>query len=447
MNVLKKIKTLFSKEESKKKSQPEHSKQGKAKRRKFSGNDPKPRQQWQDSKKRSPKKEPVVKNDKEKKLPKPAEKPSGKPFSELGLHENLVKILTKNNFINATNVQTKSIPVALSGKNIFCSSETGSGKTLSFLLPMIHKFYNKEIDQALILCPTREIAIQIEKTLRSFEDEGLTSCLVIGGTNMIAQKEALRQYPKILVATPGRLLDMLNTGLIWLNYTNYVVLDEADRMLDMGFAPDLLKIHEHFSGNQQTVLFSATLFPEVKKIAKQYASEYEEISVGNPTSVAKTIEHVVVNLSGRDKLDALIYLIKQKPGKMMVFFNTIKETSNITQTLNKKGMRNVACIHSKIDQSGREHIIEMFRENKLQALLASDVASRGIDIPNVEMVVNYDIPNNSEEYIHRVGRTGRAGNTGIAISFCSQSDSKKLVDIEKLIEKKIKRVSSYRDVI
>ena len=374
-------------------------------------------------------------------------KPKGKLFSELDLHPDLLKKIAKNKFTNATEVQSRSIPAALAGKNIFCSSETGSGKTLSFLLPMIHKFYTNEIHQALIICPTREIAIQIEKTLKSFEDESLTSALVIGGTNMALQKKALKEYPKILVATPGRLLDMLNSGLIWLNYTGYVVLDEADRMLDMGFEEDLIKIHKELSGDHQTVLFSATLFPEIKKMAKRYADSYEEIIIGNPTSVAGSVEHVLVEMPDNEKFFALKYLISRNPGKMMVFFNTIKDTSGIATQLSRQRIREMNCIHSKIDQPKREKIIEDFRAEHIKVLLASDIAARGIDVPNVELVINYDVPNNSEEYIHRVGRTGRAGKTGIAITFFSAKDKRKLEAIEKLIDAKITRKKSYKDVI
>ncbi|MBT5954764.1 DEAD/DEAH box helicase [bacterium] len=312
---------------------------------------------------------------------------------------------------------------------------------------MIHKIYNNELDQALIICPTREIATQIQKTLLLFDDPSLTSALVIGGTNVEAQKRALKEYPKILVATPGRLLDMLNTGLIWLNYTGYVVLDEADRMLDMGFEEDLIKIHAQLSGQHQTVLFSATLFPEIKKMAKHYAKSYEEIIIGNPTSVAGSVEHVLVEMDENEKFWALKHLVESNPGKMMVFFNTIKGTSDIAQKLTRQGRRDVGYIHSKIDQSARDRVIESFKNNFVKVLMGSDVASRGIDIPNVELVINFDIPNNSEEYIHRVGRTGRAGKSGMAISFYSHKDKRKLEAIETLIEGKITRKKSYKGLI
>ena len=182
-------------------------------------------------------------------------------------------------------------------------------------------------------------------------------------------------------------------------------------------------------------------------MAKRYASDYEEIIIGNPTSVATTVEHVIMKMPYNGKLSALKYLIYKNPGKMMIFFNTIKETQRMTQQLRRQGVRDVECIHSKIDQSARESIIAAFRDNKIKVLLGSDIAARGIDIPNVEMVINFDIPNNAEEYIHRVGRTGRAGKTGIAVSFYSDDEKRKLQAVEKLIEGKIKSIDNYRDII
>jgi len=376
---------------------------------------------------------------------KPAYK--GKPFSEMGLHPKLVEKLAHLKFEHTTKVQETSIPETISGKNIFCSSETGSGKTFSFLLPMLHKFYNNEINQALIICPTREIAIQIQKNILLLAEEDVTSALVIGGTDMTQQKKDLAKYPQILVATPGRLLDMLTTGFIWLEYTEYVVLDEADRMLDMGFEPDLIKIHEELTGKHQTVLFSATLFPQVKKIAAKYANDFKEIVIGNPTRVANTVTHLLVQLKPEEKDEALRYLMTKSRGKMIVFFNTINATSKYSRKMSRVRGCRVDAIHSKIDQANRQSTIEEFRSNETNVLMASDVASRGIDVPNVDLVVNFDLPNNSEEYIHRVGRTGRAGQTGMAISFYTYKDKKKLEDIEKLIKGKVKRIQNYRDAL
>lgn len=441
MKILKKIATLFTPKKTKsKETTPTQNKQKPQKQSRA------PQQKSTYRKKHSPRKP------KRTFTPQKTEPPkyNGKAFSEMDLHPDLIKKLNQNEFTHATEVQEKSIPITLSGKNIFCSSETGSGKTLSFLLPMIHKFYTNELDQALIICPTREIAIQIQKTLKLFGDESLTSALVIGGTNIELQKEYLRQYPKILIATPGRLLDMLNTGLIWLQYTGYVVLDEADRMLDMGFEEELNEINRQLTGEHQKILFSATLFPEIKKMAARYAKSYEEIVIGNPTSVAGSVEHLIVEMPAKEKFFALKHLIRYNPGKMMVFFNTIKDTMSVTSQLKKHRVRQVECIHSKIDQQGRERLITNFREGKISVLLASDVAARGIDIPNVELVVNFDVPNNSEEYIHRVGRTGRAGKSGIAVSFYTPTDTrdtKKLQAVEKLIKTKIKRRHSYKGIV
>mgnify|MGYP001609358921 CR=1 FL=1 len=358
-------------------------------------------------------------------------------FTELGLDEKLIQILLANGIMTPSAVQAQSIPLALEGKNVFCSSETGSGKTLAFILPMIQKLTSKTIDQALVICPTREIAIQTQNVLKWFCDFKITSALVIGGTNMVEQKKALQEYPNILVATPGRLLDMLNSGLIWLQYTQYVVLDEADRMLDMGFEEELLKIHAELTGPHQTLLFSATLFPEIKKMAKRYASDFIEVIVGSPRSIAGTVEHVMIDVSESDKIEALRELIVENTGKMIVFFNTIKKTDLITGRLKRMGIRGVDCLHSQRDQDTRERLIASFRGTQLNVLLASDVVARGLDIPDVELVVNFDIPSHSEDFIHRLGRTGRAGKSGRAMSFYTALDKLKVASIEKLINDKI----------
>jgi superfamily II DNA/RNA helicase len=368
-------------------------------------------------------------------------------FDQLQLDEKILAILARNNFFNATIVQEETIPAILEGRNIFCSSETGSGKTLAFLLPMVQKLMTREISQALVISPTREIAMQTHKTLSLFEAEcGITSGLVIGGTDMRQQREILRRYPAVIIATPGRMLDMLKAGLIWLEYTGYVVLDEADRMLDMGFEPDLLAIHRELTGPHQTLLFSATMFPQVKKVAARYASDYEEIIIGEPASVAGSVEHYLIMASEHDRIAALKYFMNNNPGKMLVFFNTIKETIQIASRLKREGLRNIDCIHSGKSQDERNYVISAFRSGEVRVLLGSDVAARGIDIPNVEMVVNYRLPSHSEEYIHRVGRTGRAGKSGVAISLYSERERKYLVGVERMLGYPIKKLGHYRSI-
>jgi superfamily II DNA/RNA helicase len=302
---------------------------------------------------------------------------------------------------------------------------------------MLQKLTTRAIAQALVICPTREIAIQTQNVLKLFCDFNITSALVIGGTDMAEQKRMLSTYPNVLVATPGRLLDMLNSGLIWLQYTEYVVLDEADRMLDMGFEEELMKIHAELTGPHQTLLFSATLFPEIKKMAKRYAADFIEVVVGSPRSIAGTVEHVMLDVSEAEKIDALRELIAENKGKMIVFFNTIKKTDQITGRLKRMGMRGVDCLHSQRDQDTRERLIGNFRGTHLNVLLASDVVARGLDIPDVELVVNFDVPNHCEDFIHRLGRTGRAGKSGRAMSFYTHLDKQKIANIEKLINDKI----------
>ncbi|MBL8994118.1 MAG: DEAD/DEAH box helicase, partial [Spirochaetia bacterium] len=362
------------------------------------------------------------------------------PFSELDLSEKILTTLTARGFTHATEVQAESIPAAMENKNILCSSMTGSGKTLAFLIPMFERFLKNEIHQSLILSPTREIAMQTYKNLEPLlEPLGLRAGLVIGGTDMLMQKNSLRDYPQILVATPGRLVDMLKSGLVWLNYTDYVVLDEADRMLDMGFEEELMDIHKDLPGTQQTLLYTATLMPEVLKVAEKYAKDYHRISIGKELSAAETVPHSVIVLHASEKYSALRRILKLHSGKTIVFFNTIKETIQVSEDLKREGFNEVVAIHSGKNQDQRNRAISDLREGKKRALLGTDVAARGIDIPLVELVINYDLPNNPEEYIHRIGRTGRAGYTGTAISFCAKRDEVYLDAIEKILKHPIDR--------
>ena len=367
-------------------------------------------------------------------------------FADLGLSDELLRAVADAGYDTPTPIQEKAIPNVLMGRDIMGCAQTGTGKTASFTLPMLdilsHGRAKARMPRSLILEPTRELAAQVADNFETYgKYQRLSKALLIGGESMAEQIKSMDNGVDVLIATPGRLLDLFDRGRLLLNDVKILVIDEADRMLDMGFEEDLMKIHEHFSDKLQMVLFSATLFPEIKKMAKRYADNYEEITVGNPTSVASSVEHIVVKMDPDEKFNALKYLIRGNPCKTIVFFNTIKETTNVANRLKRQRFSNVDYIHSKIDQPGRESIINDFRAEKIKVLLASDVAARGIDIPNVEMVVNYDIPHNSEDYIHRVGRTGRAGKEGTAISFYSRTEKKKLDAIEKLIGVKIKRVA------
>jgi len=430
MLLIEKIKKIFKKKETsspqkdfQKKEQPAKPVRSVTKSPQSRHNHQRPKPQWSPSGPR--------------KVKRPPEKKT--LFSELALDPRITQVLTKNRFTEATKVQAESIPVSLKGRNVFCSSQTGSGKTLAFLLPMVHKLLKKEISQALIVCPTREIAIQTQKVLQIFLDVGgFKSGLVVGGTDMLEQKRLLHEYPEVLVATPGRLLDMVSSGLIWLQYTGYVVLDEADRMLDMGFEKDLVRIFKELTGKQQTLLFSATLFPEIMKLVEKYVSDCYQIKIGSPRSIANSVDHYLIEVDSGRKIQALSDIIFKNRGKIIVFFNTINEADKVCRNLKRARISRIDCLHSRRDQQTRERIISGFRSGQITILLASDVAARGIDIPNVELIVNYDLPTHSEEYIHRVGRTGRAGQRGKCVSMYTPKDSKVLDDIEKLIKSKIR---------
>lgn len=361
-------------------------------------------------------------------------------FEDFGLEDTLLRSLKKLKIVSPTKVQVSAIPRILQGENLICISQTGSGKTLAFLLPLLQKMLRKEVQQSLILSPTRELAIQIASVLSKFGTElGFGHALVIGGMDMREQRNVLRNYPEILVATPGRLLDMIRSGLVWLKYTDFVVLDEADRMLDMGFEKDLVDILKELPPHRQTLFFTATMLPAVEKIANTYVKNFERIQIDNPTSVADSIFHylIPVSMEKSSKFELLKEVLQLHRGKIIVFFNTIRDTKLNFEHFRKMDSSLVTCIHSEKTQDARERSIRDFRTGKRKLLFATDVAARGIDVPDVELVINYDVPNNPEDYIHRIGRTGRGGSTGIAKMFYSSKDKRLLNAIEKILKRTI----------
>ncbi len=363
-------------------------------------------------------------------------------FEELFLKKEIIIRLRHLNFISPTEVQEKVLPLALEGKNILCSSETGSGKTLAFVLPMIQQLIEQKISQGLIIVPTREIAIQIESLLENFLKEfSFRSVLLIGGVNIKEQKLVLKNYPQIIVATPGRLLDVLNTGLLWLKYTHFVVLDEADRMLDMGFEKDLIRIYQELPGNQQTLFFTATLVKGVESLVLRYTRNYEKIIIGQRLAAGKNIKHGLIKVDQRSKTKILKNIFSLEKEKMIVFFNTIKSAQKCYAFFKNLGLKKMEVIHSGRSQEKREEIIFKFKSNEINILFGTDLAARGLDIVNVSLVINYDIPRYSEEYIHRIGRTGRAGKSGRAYSFFTPQDGKNVKAIESIIGKKLQFLS------
>ena len=363
-------------------------------------------------------------------------------FEKLSLKQEIVTRLSDLNFISPTEVQEKVIPLALEGENILCSSETGSGKTLAFVLPMIQQLIEQKISQGLIVVPTREIAIQIKSLLESVLKEfSFKSVLLIGGVNIKEQILVLKDYPKIIVATPGRLLDVLNTGLLWLKYTGFVVLDEADRMLDMGFEKDLLRIYQELPGDQQTLFFTATLVKGVESLVSRYTKNYQKVIIGQRLATGKNIKHGLIKVDQRNKTKILKNIFSLEQEKIIVFFNTIKAAQRCYAFFKNLGFKKMEVIHSGRTQEKREEIILKFKSNKISILLGTDLAARGLDIVNVSLVINYDIPRYSEEYIHRIGRTGRAGKSGRAYSFFTPQDRKNVQGIESIIGKKLQFLS------
>lgn len=357
-------------------------------------------------------------------------------FSELNLSDNLLKALADMNFTNPSSIQKEAIPEVLSGNDIIAKAPTGSGKTAAFAIPIVEKLdlnpENKFI-QALILCPTRELAIQVhrefEKLTKYFENISVVS--VYGGQNIEKQLNALRKEPQIIVATPGRLMDHLRRGSIKLNLCSMVVLDEADEMLDMGFREDIHTILESTPVNRQTILFSATMAKNILEITKKFQKSPNIVDVTDNLMNTPDIEQQYFEVVEKDKIELLTRILNLHNVKLaLVFCNTKSNVDKVVEILKTKGYFSDA-IHGDMNQAQREKVMRGFRNGSVEILVATDVAGRGIDVKNIEAVFNYDLPRDDEDYIHRVGRTGRAGTSGIAFTFVSKKQVQNLKRIER----------------
>lgn len=357
-------------------------------------------------------------------------------FSELGLSDNLLKALSDMNFVNPSSIQKEAIPQVLSGNDIIAKAPTGSGKTAAFAIPIIEKLdlnpVNKSI-QALVLCPTRELAIQVhrefEKLTKYFENISVVS--VYGGQNIEKQLSALKREPQIIVATPGRLMDHLRRGSINLNFARTVVLDEADEMLDMGFREDIHTILEETSVNRQTILFSATMAKDIMELTKKFQKSPNIVDVTDNLLNTPNIEQQYFEVVEKDKIELLTRLLHlHNINLALVFCNTKSNVDKVVDILKTKGYFSDA-IHGDMNQSQREKVMRGFRNGSVKILVATDVAGRGIDVKNIEAVFNYDLPRDDEDYIHRIGRTGRAGTSGISFTFVSKKQVQSLKRIER----------------
>ncbi|EKD23504.1 MAG: hypothetical protein ACD_81C00234G0005, partial [uncultured bacterium] len=357
-------------------------------------------------------------------------------FYGLGIAPKLLEILDKKKFTTPTPIQKEGIPIAISGKDMIGIAQTGTGKTLAFGIPMIQRLATGD-NQGVILVPTRELALQVDEQIQAIGHElGLMTAVLIGGASIEAQKKLLRRNPHIIVATPGRFLDHMNQRTLHLQAVNMLVLDEADRMLDMGFAPQINKIIEALPKVRQTLLFSATMPTDIVRIAEKHMQLPVRIEMARPGTTAANViqEMFIVRKDDKDRL--LEALLEKYQGTVLVFSRTRHGATKICRAIKRMG-HSASEIHSDKSLSQRKEALLGFKMGKYRMLVATDIAARGIDVTGIELVINYDLPDSPEDYVHRIGRTGRAGAKGRAISFAAPDQRFKVRTIERLVNSQI----------
>lgn len=372
-------------------------------------------------------------------------------FKDLHLEAPLLKALTEKGYKVPSPIQEKAIPYVLEGRDLFGCAQTGTGKTGAFALPMIQKLlkphtnvYKKRKIRALVLTPTRELALQIYENFREYGIyTPVTCCVVFGGVSAKPQIESLRKGIDILVATPGRLLDLINQHEVELNAVQTLVLDEADRMLDMGFVHDVKKVIALLPTERQTLLFSATLPAEIRKLAASLLHNPVKVEVTPVSSTVELIDASIYFVDKENKRELLAYLLKHEAiTSTLVFTRTKHGADRVAKFLDKSKVK-AAAIHGDKSQGARQLALSNFKSGNIRVLVATDIAARGIDIDELSCVINFDLPNIPETYVHRIGRTARAGLGGRAISFCDIEEKEYLPDIEKLIKKKVPVVTNH----
>ena len=361
-------------------------------------------------------------------------------FADLDLHPKLLSTITNLGFVTPTAIQRDAIPVVLTGSDVIGVAQTGTGKTLAFGLPILHRFLKNNgrcSGRSLIILPTRELAIQVEETLHKVgKTFGLRTAILIGGAPMRPQQSSLRANPDIIVATPGRLIDHLQSHALDLRTVDTLVLDEADRMLDMGFEPQIKQILRAVPVERQTLLFSATMPPKIVDIAKKYMYEPKRVEVAQQGTTAKDISQELYIVPQDEKNELLANLLYDYRGTVLVFARTRSRAARVARFV-KKADHTAAEIHSDRSLLQRRAALDGFKSGKYRVLVATDIAARGIDVSDIELVVNYDLPDNAEDYVHRIGRTGRAGKSGHAISFAAPDQASDMRDIERLIRSSV----------
>ncbi len=357
----------------------------------------------------------------------------------------LLEGLSSMGFEKPTPIQEKAIPIVLNNKDLIACAQTGTGKTAAFLLPIINKIIKEHIEEVntLIIVPTRELAIQIDEALQGFAYfTPITAIAIYGGNNGTSfeqEKKALTQGANIIIATPGRLIAHLNQGYVKFGTVKHLILDEADRMLDMGFSDDINKIISFLPEDRQTLLFSATMPPKIRTLANRILKNPEEINIAVSKPAEKVIQaaYLVYNTQ---KVELIKQLLTGKQLKSIIIFSSTKSmVKQLEKELTQLGF-NAAAIHSDLTQEQRNEVLRNFKSKKLQLLVATDILSRGIDIDSIELVINFDVPSDAEDYIHRVGRTARAEATGVALTFINPADQRKFRNIEQLIGSEVKKI-------
>ena len=372
-------------------------------------------------------------------------------FEDLSLSKSIQRAVFEEGYTNPTPIQEKAIPIVLAGKDLVGCAQTGTGKTAAFAIPIIHHLHrmvgsSKKTKQirCLVVTPTRELAVQIGESFDTYgKYTNLRQLTIFGGVSQVPQVDQLKKGVDILIATPGRLLDLHKQGFLDFDHLHFLVLDESDLMLDMGFINDVRKIVKLVPSNRQTLLFSATMPMAIRELADTFLNKPEYVSVTPVSSTAEIIEQQVYFVDKENKRGLLYHLIRnQNLSNVLVFVRTKHGADNVVKALKKNGV-NAEAIHGDKSQTARQRVLDQFKNKEITVLVATDIAARGIDIESLPYVINFDLPNIPETYVHRIGRTGRAGNGGISISFCGKDEEVYWKDILKLIKVNVKTVKDH----
>ena len=357
-------------------------------------------------------------------------------FNQLNLSGDSLKILKGLKFENPTPIQEKVIPVALQGNDVMGTAQTGSGKTLSYILPIVEKLRINVNDKFLILTPTRELAEQVFSVAKIFLGHGkpFKAINLIGGKGIFSQINQLKKNPQIIIGTPGRINDLLERKSLGLSKCSVVVLDEMDRMLDMGFGYQVDKIMKQVNKNRQMIMLSATIPAQIRKVSSKYLNNPVNISIENNDVIETNIKQKVINTIPNEKINELINQIDQRKGSILIFAKTKIGVDKLVKKLKASSIK-ASALHGGMRQNKRSKIMQNFRDERFRILVATDIASRGLDVPHIEHIINYDMPQAPEDFIHRIGRTARAGSVGEAVSFLTQKDTRIWRSIERLLNK------------